>query len=103
MHNAFNLVSRQAIFPELLLWASWCYGQHPLLRHHLGTMSSVVGVQQGDPLSPLFYCLVLHVLVSAIATEEGCSSLLFHEWYQDDGVINGPRLAVSRALSIIQE
>ena len=66
-------------------------------------MSSVVGVQQGYPLSPLFYCLVLHVLESAIATEEGCPSLLFHEWYQDDGVINGPRLAVSRALFIIQE
>ena len=64
-------------------------------------MSSEVGVQQGDPLSPLFFCLVLQVLVSGIATDEGCSSLLFHSWYQDDGAITGPRLAVSRALSII--
>ena len=110
MRNAFNLVSRQAMldecathFPELLPWASWCYGQHPLLRHHLGTMSSEVGVQQGDPLSLLFFCLVLHILVSAIAADEGCSSLLFHAWYQDDGAIAGPRQAVSRALSIIQE
>lgn len=46
MRNAFNLVSCQAMldqcathFPELLPWASWCYSQHPLLRHHLGTMS----------------------------------------------------------------
>ena len=35
LHNAFNLISRQAIldecavrFPELLPWAAWCYGQH---------------------------------------------------------------------------
>ena len=47
--------------------------------------------------------LVLHVLVSAIVTEEGCSSLLFHVWYQDDGVTHCSRPAVSRALSIIQE
>ena len=74
MHNAFHRFSRQAMldecathFPELLPWASWCYGQHPLLRHHIGTMSSEVGVQQGDPLSPLFFCMVLQVLVSCIA------------------------------------
>ena len=28
--------------------------------------------------------------MSAIATDEGCLSLLFHAWYQDDGVITGP-------------
>ena len=56
--NAFNIVSRQALleecyahFPELLPWASWCYGQHPMLFHPMGTISSETGVQQGDPLS----------------------------------------------------
>ena len=36
MRNAFNVVSRQSLlsegakhFPELLPWASWCYGQRP--------------------------------------------------------------------------
>ena len=45
MCNAYNLVSRQALldecsiqFPELLPWASWCYGQHPVLQHVLGTI-----------------------------------------------------------------
>ena len=64
---------------------------------------SEVGVQQGDPLSPMFVCLVLHKIVSAIASDENCSSLLFHAWYQDDGVVTGPKHAVSHALSIIQE
>ena len=60
MCNAFNLVSRQALldecafhFPDLLPWASWCYGQQPLLQHPLGTVTSEVGVQQGDPLGPM--------------------------------------------------
>ena len=91
MHNAYNLVSRQALldecsiqFPELLPWASWCYGQHQVLQHVLGTISSEVSVQLGDPLSPMFFCLVLHKIVSAIVSDENCSSLLFHAWYQDD-------------------
>ena len=62
-----------------------------------------MGVQQRDPLSPMYFCLVLHKIVSAIVSDENCSSLLFHAWYQDDGVVAGPKHAVSRALTIIQE
>ena len=43
MRNAFNVVSHQAVLdecsvhlPELLPWASWCYGQHPILWHTMG-------------------------------------------------------------------
>ena len=75
MRNAFNLVSRQALldecsahFPELLPWASWCYVQHPTLWHVTDIISaSETGVQQGDPLGPMYICLVLHKLVTAIA------------------------------------
>ena len=105
MCNAFNLVSRLALldecalhFPDLLPWASWCYGQQPLLQHPLGTVTSEVGVQQGDPLGPMFFCLVLHKLVSAIAMDEDASRLLFHAWYLDDGVVAGPKQSVLRAL-----
>ena len=62
LHNAFNQVSRQAVldacglhFPELLPWSSWYYGQYPALWHHLGTISSEIGVQQGNPLGPLLF------------------------------------------------
>ena len=110
MCNAFNLVSRQALldecafhFPDLLPWASWCYGQQPLLQHPLGTVTSEVGVQQGDPLGPMFFSLVLHKLVSAIATDEDTAKLLFHAWYLDDGVVAGPKQSVLHALTIIQE
>ena len=51
----------------------------------------------------MFFCLVLHKLVSAIAMDEDASRLLFHAWYQDDGVVAGPKQSVLRALYIIQE
>ena len=47
MSYAFNLVSRHAMlvecaqhFPELLSWSCWCYSQHPILRHQMGTLSA---------------------------------------------------------------
>ena len=85
MRNAFNLVSCQAILdecgvhlPELLPWASWCYGLHQQLWHTMGTISSEVGVQQGDPLGPLLFCLVLQKVVSTVTADNVLSDLIFH-------------------------
>ena len=51
----------------------------------------------------MFFCLVLHKLVTAFAMDDVCSSLLFHKWYIDDGAVAGPKPAVGKVLSIIQE
>ncbi|KAL5503093.1 hypothetical protein EMCRGX_G009995 [Ephydatia muelleri] len=90
MTNAFNLVSRQAIlsecakhFPELLPWVSWCYGQHPLLWHHLGCLTSES--------------------VMKVARDSACSNVPFHAWYLDDGVMAGPRSSLCWILSLLQE
>ena len=60
--DMINVVSRQSLlsecakhFPELLPWASRCYSQQPFLWHPLGRLRSKSGVQQGDPLGPLFF------------------------------------------------
>eukprot|EP00731_Ephydatia_muelleri_P015149 Em0008g869a len=110
MSNAFNCVSRQALleecavhFPELLPWVGWCYGSQPTLWHPLGQLSSEVGVQQGDPLGPLLFSLVLHKVVSYIAQDRECLPLLFNGWYLDDGVLLGHSQAVNRALTLIQK
>ena len=110
MKNAFNVVSRQAVvdecatfFPELLPWVSWCYGSHPLLWHPLGPISSESGVQQGDPLGPLLFALVLQKLISSVDADDECVDLLYQAWYLDDGVLAGDRPAVSRAMHIIEE
>ena len=110
MRNAFNLISRQALlsecslfFPELLPWASWCYGSQPYLWHPLGHLTSESGVQQGDPLGPLFFSLVLHKVIAAIDADDDCLRLILQAWYLDDGVLAGPKHAVLRALSIIED
>ena len=110
MRNAFNVVSRQAFlsecslhFPELYPWVLWCYGQHLILWHPMGTLTSECGVQQGDPLGPLLFCLVLNILVKDICSDPNCANLSFHSWYLDDGVVAGPSLAVQKVLALIEE
>ena len=105
-----NLVSWQALLdecatfvPELLPWASWCYRSHPLLWHSLRQLSSEAGVQQGDPLGPLFFALVLYKVVSAIDADDECLDLLFQAWFLDDGVLAGKKTSVLWAVSILEE
>lgn len=106
--NAFNAIDRQVLleqcaklFPDLLPWVQWCYGDRPWLIHQTGRVSSCVGVQQGDPLGPLLFCLVLHLLVTRVAAD--CPDLDLHRWYLDDGVLAGPSRQVLRALTLLRK
>ena len=87
----------------MLPWVSWCYGTHPLLWHPLGQISSESGVQQGDPLGPLLFALVLQKLVSSLDADEECAEILLQAWYLDDGALAGTHPAVLRALHVIEE
>ena len=69
----------------------------------MGALRSETGVQQGDPLGPLLFCLVLYKVVTAVAADSICPQLSFHSWYMDDGVIAGAKQAVLQALSIIKQ
>ena len=61
MHNVFNecdqsvfLEKVKACLPELYGWAQWCYVFPAELRFGRRRILSLSGVQQGDPLGPLF-------------------------------------------------
>ena len=77
-------------------------GSKDALKRHLQG-HFLTGVQQGDPLGPLFFCLVLHKLVATIVSDEEASHLLYHKWYMDDGVVAGTGNAVARVIAIIKE
>ena len=65
----------------------------------MGTISSEIGVQQGDLLGHLYFCLVLQQVVSAIVEDADCASLLIHKWYIDDGVVTGTIAAIAHVLA----
>ena len=106
--NAFNSVSRAralelvlAHCPDMYAWVAWCYQDVTHLVFHDHVVASAEGVQQGDPLGPLLFSLVVHELVTRIHAE--CPELDLHAWYLDDGAIAGPTAAVRRALKIIHD
>ncbi|KAL7610215.1 hypothetical protein Lser_V15G14394 [Lactuca serriola] len=103
--NAFNLVDRSALLdevrlrcPSISLWVEFLYGQ--AARLYLGNthIRSSTGVQQGDPLGPLLFAIVLHPLLHKI--RDNCK-LLLHAWYLDDGTLIGDSEEVTKALDII--
>ena len=89
--NAFNQVNRQVfmnatakVFPGLSQWTNWCYGQKSVLLYdHREVIESSSGVQQGDPLGPLYFCLALAPLVEEIRALQP----EYQKWYMDDGGI----------------
>ena len=98
LKNAFNKVSRKHVlrlvlehFPGLARWVSWCCGggDPPLLWFGDRTIPLQEGVQQGDPLCPLLFSLVIIPLSRAIATD--CPVLKLHRWFLDDGIIGARR------------
>ncbi|KAL5499697.1 hypothetical protein EMCRGX_G011154 [Ephydatia muelleri] len=105
MTNSFNLVSRQAVLdecsafsPKILPWVSWCNGSHPELWLPVGHLSSQSGVQQGDPLGPMLFALVLQKLISTIDADDECLQLLLQAWYLDDGVLAAKNCSKAKVL-----
>ncbi|XP_026413120.1 uncharacterized protein LOC113308884 [Papaver somniferum] len=105
--NAFNLVDGSAMLkednlhcPNIYKWVEFCYSHPARLYYNEHTLSTTKGVQQGDPLGPLFFALTLHPLAIKIAAR---CALDFHAWYLDDGTIAGDTLEVAKALKIIQK
>ena len=87
--NAFNSVKRQALFdavdlkfPAISSYVRAAYHQPSHLRFGDYYISSEKGVQQGDPLGPLLFCLAIHPLLEELCCE-------FKVAYLDDITIAG--------------
>ena len=105
--NAFNSVSRKAIFdevrahiPSITAWMECSYGSKPILLLGDQSILSCCRVQQGDPLGPLDFSLALHPIVRRIKDE--VPGLLINTWFLDDSTLCGSPEDLSKALSIIE-
>ncbi|GJT74108.1 hypothetical protein Tco_1040833 [Tanacetum coccineum] len=83
-----------------MLLVKFCYSTPARLYYGEHTLRSYQGVQQGDPLGPLLFALVLHPLVCKIKES---FSLSLHAWYLDDGNIIGDTLVMGEVLKLIME
>ena len=90
----------RACIPSLAGWMESWYGSQPYLHVGSDTILSCCGVQQGDPLGHLGFCLTLHPIVECIQAE--VPSLLLNVWYLDDGTLCGSLSDLPAALKIIE-
>ncbi|GKD19737.1 putative reverse transcriptase domain-containing protein, partial [Tanacetum coccineum] len=86
--------------PTISHWVEFCYSNPARLYYGEHTLWSHQGVQQGDPLGPLLFALVLHPLICKI---KDSFSLSLHAWYLNDGTIIGDTLVVGKVLELIMK
>jgi hypothetical protein len=101
--NAFNSIFRgkmlQAVYesaPSLYNLALQSYQSTSHLFYSGQIIPSSLGVQQGDPLGPLFFCLTINHLVRKLKSR-------VNVWYMDDGTFGGCALTAAKDLKIILE
>jgi len=87
--NAFNSVERSHILSEAaklqipglnFIKNSYFFNSKLMFNDHI--ISSERGVQQGDPLGPVLFCIAIHPIVNMLK----CPLNL---WYMDDGCLGG--------------
>ena len=74
--NAFNSLRRDCVLsavaseiPELFDFCAASYGSSSFLKFGVDTIFSDEGVQQGDPLGPLLFCITLHPLLEGLLSD----------------------------------
>jgi hypothetical protein len=104
--NAFNLIDRSAFlsivkeaFPDLFNLVGYLYSAQGRLLAGDSCIYSCQGVQQGDPLGPFLFSLVLQELLFKI--RNNFPNLILNLWYLDDGSLVGSNDDLLQILKLI--
>src|SRR5215471_17698081 len=99
--NAFNSVRRDAVLhaistklPEIYRFCFTSYSEASFLQFGDRSILSQEGVQQGDPLGPLLFCLTLHPILSSLSSK-------LRLGYLDDVTLGGSAASVNSDVSTI--
>ena len=101
--NAFNTIRRDKILeatkahiPTLLPFVHSVYSSSSTLLWEGELLLSSEGIQQGDPLGPMLFCIAIHSLVSILESE-------FKAFFLDDGTLGGTFGSLTADLKRIEE
>ena len=101
--NAFNTIRRDKIFeatkahiPVLLPFAHSVYSSPSTFLWEGELLLSSEGIQQGDPLDPMLFCIAIHSLVSNLESE-------FKIFFLDDDTLGGTFNSLFADLKKIEE
>ena len=89
------LIQVSELAPELLPFVHSAYSAPSTLLWGETPLQSSEGVQQGDPLGPLLFCLAIHPLIEKLTSE-------FVVFYLDDGSLGGRVGEVLRDLQTVE-
>ena len=81
---------------ELLPFVHSLYCEPSSLMWGGDTIQSFEGIQQGDPLGPLLFCLTIHEMCRKLKSELSI-------FYRDDGTLGGQWEDVVNDLTLIEE
>ena len=90
---ALNAVSDK--LPELYSFCHSAYGDTSVLQFGEHSIHSAEGVQQGDPLGPLLFCLTLQPILSSLSSK-------LRLGYLDDVTLGGSLATVSSDVDLIE-
>ena len=101
--NAFNSIRRTAMLKEVNThirqassYINSCYQEKSFLSNNGKIILSEEGVQQGDPLGPLLFCLTLQPIIRKLVSP-------LNLWYMDDGIIGGTMETVTKDYNLLVE
>jgi len=101
--NAFNTLRRDSLLeavardiPELYRFAHAAYSNRPLLRYGSNIIRSEEGTQQGDPLGPLEFCLVVQPILIKLRSD-------LRIGYLDDLTLGGSKETVAADVHLIAQ